>query len=293
MNRTWKLATLVATIAAVFAAASTVVQAQDLQYSALLSRIQALEAQVETQQMDFASYSMGGEKNAYGMGVESVCDCQSPQWYFGYELTALRPYVSSAGTGGNDDDYGVGHRLSLGYEGAGGLGVRARYWLYNHGVQAAFVQLHVDMDVLDLEVTLHERMRKWDLLASGGFRYGRASIGPAGGRYTYEGTGGTIALEAMRAIGQSNLYLVGNVRTAALLGEIDRFGFGELDDEVMLMVENQLGVGWRPEWGRLDLNFRAVWETQVWYNAAMGDDVKGLTSALGFSGPTFLAEIRY
>jgi len=303
MKITKLLATGLATVAAILLVGPGAIQAQDLSYADLAARLTALESQLQTQQTDFASYNTGGGPEQFGCKdcSKTVCNCGCPAWYAGYEVTVLRPYVSDAslGPGVFGDDYGVGHRVVLGYDNGAGLGARLRYWTYNHNhsTGARIPQFHIDMDVLDGEVTLQEKMHNWDLLVSGGIRYARASFNNGLDKVYFEGIGPTVALEATRNIGSRGVYLIGNFRASTLFGDIRSsgpgiFGPGPSDDEITLVLENQLGVGWSREFGRGIMNIRGVWESQFWMNDTFADDALGFGSNLGFSGPTASIEFR-
>ncbi|HUG66596.1 MAG TPA: Lpg1974 family pore-forming outer membrane protein [Pirellulaceae bacterium] len=293
------LAACFASLAAILLVGPAIVSAEELSYSELAERLTALESELRTQRMDFASYSGGGPEQVGGKDCgKSYWDDGCPAWYAGYEITFLKPYISdNEFVAGFGDGYGTGHRFVIGYDDGNGLGARVRYWLYNHNhnTAAGAPFVHIDMDVLDGEVTLQERMRNWDLLVSGGIRYARASFGFPGGNLFYEGVGPTVSLEATRGIGSRGLYLIGNFRASMLYGDIvvPGGGFQAAHDETTLVFENQLGVGWSREYGRGVLNVRGVWESQYWFNNSLGDDVFGFSSALAFAGPTASVEFRY
>lgn len=300
MKITKLLATGLATVAAILFVGPGAIQAQDLSYAELAARLTALESQLQTQQTDFASYNTGGGPEQFGCKdcSKTVCNCGCPAWYAGYEVTFLRPYISDANVGGGGvfgNDYGTGHRFAIGYDNGSGLGARVRYWTYNHNhsTAAGAPAIHIDMDVLDGEVTLQETMHNWDLLVAGGLRYARAAFDVGLGDTYFEGIGPTVALEAKRNIGNRGIYLIGNFRASMLYGDIDGapavIPLGE--DEIALVVENQLGVGWSREYGRGILNIRGVWESQLWMNDTIADFL-GLGSNLGFSGPTASIEFR-
>ncbi len=300
MKVNWMLAACSASLAACLLIGPTVVQAEDLSYSELAARLTALESELQTQRTDFASHSSGGGPEQFGCKdcSKTVCDCGGPAWYAGYEVTFLKPYVSdNVFAPGWGDDYGTGHRFVIGYDNGSGLGARVRYWMYNHNHQDATgaPALNIDMDVLDGEVTLREGLHNWDLLVSGGVRYGRMAFDFGAGDLYFEGIGPTVALEANREVGNRGFYLIGNFRASMLYGELGgaAAGFLAADDETAIVLENQLGVGWSREYGRGVLNVRGLWESQYWYNAGLGDDVFGFASALGFSGPTASVEFQY
>ena len=244
--------------------------------------------------------------------------------YFGYQLTMLRPFVSGAigflpaGTPATfEDKVGFGHRFTLGYDGGHGLGARIRYWFYNHGhgftipVAAAAdynSSLNLDMDVADLEFTLDERLKNWEMILAGGFRYGRIGLREpeliGNSQMYFEGAGPTVALEAIRACGPYGFYLVGNFRASLLLGdwynymvirEFDNNGNDtyRIQDEAFTVLENQLGIGYTRRMQRASLTFRTVWETQFWLNDLLSDAITGLGTNVAFSGPTVSAELRF
>ncbi len=285
-------------LAVLLLAAPSMTKAEELSYSTLLTRIETLEAELEEQRTDFASYST----NSYDMVPGDYdCGCSGTTWSFGYELMFLRPYVSNITLGpGFNNQYGLGHRLTLGAEGSGGVGARVRYMTYEQDhafIPPAPVTLDIDVDMLDAEMTLRERMRNWDLLVSGGFRYGRNAynLGPA--TVYFEGTGPTVSLEATREFGTRGFYLVGNARGSLLIGRIVNpagilGGPPVLNDELTTMLEGQLGIGWARELGRGELHVRALWETQFLFNDTFADPFVGLGSDLGLSGITFGVEYR-
>jgi len=301
MKITKLLAAGLATVAAILLVGPGAIQAETLSYDELAARLTALESQVQSQSTDFASYNTGGGPEQFGCKdcSKTVCNCGCPAWYAGYEMTILRPYVGDAnfGPGTFGDDYGVGHRFVLGYDNGSGLGARLRYWMYNHnhGTAAGAPFIHIDMDVLDGEVTLQEQLHNWDLMASGGLRYARSSFnsplfGPSD--IHFEGIGPTVSLEATRCVGSRGVYLVGNFRGSMLFGQINGLFPAAIEDEVTVVLENQLGLGWTREFGRGIVNLRAVWESQFWLNDTLADDFNGFGTNLGFSGPTASVEIR-
>jgi len=265
----------------------------------LLQRVEALEAELAQQRADFVSYDMGGTQQHNGKG-KGCDDCRSRTVYAAYELAVLRPYVSDALSGpGFDNDYGIGHRFIVGAQNDSGVGARVRYLMFNtgHGTVPPLGpgSLGIDLDVADLEVTLAEQMSNWDLMVSGGVRYGRLGFqfdDPA--ELSFEGTGPTVALEAVRDIGCRGLHLVGNFRASLLMGEIhDQTDVTVgADDEIMTVLESQLGVGWTREMGRAALDLHAVWETQFWLNDTFADDFLGFGSNFALSGAVISAQVR-
>ena len=234
------------------------------------------------------------------------------------EVTFLQPHISGSqaafglGAVGRliDGDYQTGMRYVLGYRNDSGVGVRGRFWQYDH----SFVYLPpfepavfgIRMDVADTEITLDQRLRHWDMQVSAGLRYGRLEYSNETptvfgvGTATFEGVGPTFALNGRRAIGNSGFSFFGNVRGAILIGDIRNSALlpfmpaVRLEDEIMMVAENQLGVAWTHDLNKfVQLDVKTAWETQYWMNSSLSDDVYGIGSNLGFTGPTLSAELRY
>lgn len=225
--------------------------------------------------------------------------CRTPAWYAGYELTFLQAHISSPFfRDGWDDEYGAGSRFVLGYDHGNGIGGRLRYWMFNHGLDAEVGPqgIGIDMDVADAEITLQNRLANWDLLVSGGVRYARTEFALFANELYFEGTGPTVSLEARRNLGRRGFYLLGNLRTSVLVGDVKASGGGlDSEDETMIVLENQLGLGWSRDVGRGELNIRSAWETQFWHNNRLGGITAPppLTSDLTLTGPTLAIELRY
>lgn len=307
MNFKWRTAATAAVIVTFLSLDLAQTLAENLGYSDLEARLEALESEVNSQQVKLASANTA---TCCPVSSRSVC-CKSTAWYLGYELTILQPIISEleiAGRGnGFENDFGLGHRFIVGYDGGSGMGVRMRYWFYNHGhdlTDPALGSVGIDMDVLDLEFTLEEELRNWNLMVSGGIRYGHAGLSnsasfaivPGPARAIFDGVGPTVSFEAVRGFGDRGLYLLGNLRASILIGKnIDRQGFDGMknDGETTTVLENQLGIGYGRILDRTALNLRIAWETQVWMNEGWGDDVYGFSSNLSFSGPSASVELRF
>ncbi len=312
-------ATCLAGLVSVAGAASA--HAEQASYAELAERLAQLEAQMEAQSVGLVSYQhcdvaagsgcsdcdygpahVGHGACSTGCGCAPIT-CRTPAWYAGYELTFLRAHVGSSVFAplGWDEEYGAGSRFVLGYDHGNGIGGRLRYWMFNHGLDANVVPLGlgIDMDVADAEVTLQNRLSKWDLLLSGGVRYARTEFSAPGFETYFEGVGPTISLETTRQVGRRGFYLLGNLRTSVLLGEIHNDFFLDTEGESMVVLENQLGVGWSREIGLGELNIRSVWETQYWYSSSLGEipgivgPVTPISNSLALSGPTLAIELRY
>jgi len=233
------------------------------------------------------------------------------------EITFLQPAISGAqsvfgsGTGRLlDTSYQSGIRYVLGYVSDSGLGVRGRYWSFDNSsaytppYAPAVFGIHVQ--AADTEVTMLQRMRHWDVEVSGGLRYGKLEYtnppltlyGP--GTVKFEGFGPTASFNGRRCLGNSGFSLFGNVRGSLMIGDIRTASLlltipaGSIEDEVMTVFENQLGVAWNYDLPyHMRLEVRTAWETQYWRNSTLEDDFYGIGSNLAFMGPTLAVELRY
>ncbi len=233
------------------------------------------------------------------------------------EITFLQPAFSgvqsvfASGTGRTlDTSYETGIRYVLGYVSDSGLGVRGRYWSFDNNSDfsppyaPSVFGIHVQ--AADTEVTMSHRMRHWDLDVSGGLQYGKLEYsnpslslyGP--GTVKFEGVGPTASCNVRRSLGKSGFSLFGNVRGSLMIGDIETASLllnipaGSIEDEVMTVVENQLGVAWNYQLpNQMLLEVRTAWETQYWMNSTLEDDFYGIGSNLALMGPTLGVELRY
>lgn len=233
------------------------------------------------------------------------------------EVTFLQPSLSGAqsvfgsGTGRLlDTEYQAGVRYVLGYVSDSGLGVRGRYWSFDNSADYAppFAPavFGIQVRAADAEVTVAQRLRHFDLELSGGVRYGQLEYtnapltlyGP--GTVKFEGVGPTASLDARRTLGNSGFSLFGNVRGSVMIGDIHTASLllnipaGSIEDEIMTVFENQLGVAWNHNLtNQMVLEVRTAWETQYWANTTLEDDFYGIGSNLALMGPTLAVEVRY
>lgn len=245
-------------------------------------------------------------------------DCGTGGLFGSVEVTFLRPRLSGAtpafatNNGGRliDQEFDTGVRYELGYRTDNGLGVRGRYWsfdeAYHYLPPFGPAQLSIQAQAADAELTLDQRLRNWDLSLSSGVRYGKLrydsnAAGAYGvGEASFEGFGPTLSMGAKRRLSDSGFALFGTVRGSVLWGEIQNASMllnmprGPIRDEIATTFENQLGVSWGTLLGRVGrVEVRTAWETQLWMNETLADDVYGIGSNLGLMGPTVAVEYRY
>ena len=177
------------------------VRADDL----LVKRLDQLEQLVAQQQRELAAFratgrATGTDDYSRPKRAKFRYDPSSRRGglYAAADLTFLRPYVSgdglsvlipAPGPGGLEGEYTFAPRIIIGYEGANGLGVRARYWFFDQefALEGVAPTFGIDMDVLDLEATTRQEFRSWDLLFAGGVRYGRQNMSYNGLQACFEG----------------------------------------------------------------------------------------------------------
>ncbi len=233
------------------------------------------------------------------------------------EVTFLKPSMSSAlsvglGFGGEvyDAPYHADVRYVLGYRTDSGVGVRGRFWRHDDHIPFsptfAIGALSLDAEAIDLEATVQQIFRRFELGLSAGVRYAKLQYGTIGvtplftpGTLRYEGLGPTFSLEGRRHIGQSGFAIFANGRGSVLVGDINQAlvipsgTAAQLDNEIMTIFENQLGVSWTKPLGSTILDVRTGWETQYWASNTMSDDFLGIGSNLLLTGPTIAIELRY
>lgn len=233
------------------------------------------------------------------------------------EVTFLKPRISGiqpafgSGTGRMlDADHETALRYVLGYKGESGLGLRARYWSFDHVANfvAPYAPGHLGINVqsADTEIVSAQNVQGTQFEFAAGVRYGKleyfndgVTLFGAGG-VTFEGVGPTIAIDIRRDVADTGLTLFGNLRGAALVGDIANNSLllnipaGKINDELMTVLENQLGVAWRTDvFQGSTLVLQAAWETQHWQNNTLSDDVYGIGSNLLLMGPTISATLEY
>lgn len=237
-------------------------------------------------------------------------DCAASNWYVGFEAAILKPHVGSYTSNNVSDptfDYQLSPRVWLGWENSEGVGVRARYWQIDTDAVATnlndSVYSRIKADTLDVEATLRGCLGRIDMLLSGGFRYAKLEMGytSTGGNYydryetDVEGCGLTLALEAIRPIGNRGFALVGGFRQSWIYGyadwrnEWDYGGNPGLDeyrfkDSVLQISEAKAGMQWSHCLATgATLTAAALWEVQAW---EPNDSLFNGEGDIGFSGPT-------
>ena len=242
---------------------------------------------------------------------------------------AVIDLVNSAGIAGvpveePEFSYEPAWRLWLGYEFAGGFGVRTRYFQFDHTASATTVfpagtgvsplnfAYGLETHVFDLELTDALRLGdKWDLLLSAGYRYVEyrennvANITALGAPITLatgfesQSYGMTIGGELRRALGQ-RFALFGSARGSVLFGKEDEVFVvgltipglvaGSLDlteredDNVKSILEFQVGGQWEYEFGNGSLLFVRGSVESQIWDNFSGTPILSSSASTGFFG---------
>lgn len=194
-------------------------------------------------------------------------------------------------------------RFWVGVHNHNGLGARVRYWQFDHGAEGLrffdpddpdelrLVDAGLQVDAFDAEITQQACLGPLDILFSAGLRAGTVKVDrfrfdddgddevEMFSRTDFDGVGPTIAAEFVRPIGCRGLAFVGSGRGSLLFGETDMLrreieNGGDPDDtsmvendDVVYVLETQLGGEYSRCLGSGVLRLRALWEAQLWGGA--------------------------
>jgi len=216
----WTLAvSLVLTASRALADDQSEAEVWAVSYSDRLEEVEAELGAVRTQ-LESRSECGGCSSSPSRCAPCPPCCCQACGLYAGYAFVFAKPRFGTAAAYsvyeygddqetstevGFDFDYELSPRIWLGYAGPGGLGVRARYWEFDHAgnpfslectersvyyeswaaAHYAFswasaeigetmdIRYGLELDVADFEVTQQINFRRASIVASGGIRYAR------------------------------------------------------------------------------------------------------------------------
>jgi hypothetical protein len=286
-------------------------------YEATVSEMLAEQAQ-RIQQLETHLASLDDKTKLHADGCDDDCCDICPGVIGGAELTFVKAHsnaLTRVGPGGGggltlipEFDYEVAPRAWLGYQFAGGLGLRATWWGYDQGLPAGFLAAGFGLEAttVDLEVTDAINLGKWELLASGGLRYARlrqdvselnifTSPDLVALSRDFEGLGGTLALSVRRGLGGTNLALIGSARGSLVFGESfdsitpEALGGGVLPgplvgtQRTLGIFEMRLGVEWSRELSNgARFYTQTVYEAQYWQSAQLTNGLGGMD--VGFTG---------
>ena len=238
--------------------------------------------------------------------VMECCCCDSGGWIFGAEATFFK-FLDSNGV--NDFggfalanrgrfDYEVNPRLTLGYAGCDGLGMRVRYWQYDENTLSNNGNvISVDTYTIDFEVFQCIDLGSCTSVEiSGGIRYNEFDMFREGvvldGNDSFQGFGGIVAIEANRQL-NCNWSAYGRFRQVILSDDFfaNQIGNDSEFDGIRDVTEVALGINYHG--CRWTLN--AGYEWHLWSNYTRGTsanlDIE--TSDVGFAGFVLGAELSY
>jgi hypothetical protein len=266
---------------------------------------------------------VGGVGNSCGGQPDGCCECcshSSGVWAMG-ELMFFRYHRADGVRVGVDDgegaefDFEKTPRITVGWVREDGLGVRARYWEFDHNAAALGpdeVGSRLDVDTYTFDFELFDTFclnRNWDLELSAGIRYCDFLEVMVDGDAAevrlnaFNGFGGVASAELRRCIGTSGHIWV-RARMAILMDDKDIFndnGGGQqvrLLDATVGMTELAFGYDLVMPLSRSVYAFAGVQaEWQNWYNFSSGfedtantEDFAG-PADVGFGGYGFRAGI--
>lgn len=275
-------------------------------------------ASASAQDFRYANYDDGAAAAApapadcYDCGgcgaCDSCCDtgcyedcCNSGGIVFEVEATFFRYHradgVRVGGDQPGDDDvefdFELSPRITVGYAGSDGLGVRLRWWDYDHtGEGLDNDDETIDVDTYTVDVELFDTVQlncNWTAEISAGVRFNdfeevMVDVSEEDLRINaFEGFGGVVGLELKRYIG-GNSSLYAGVRGAILMDDKTVFnaddGVVEQDrlllDSTQGMLELALGYEYASSMGNGATVFaRAQGEWQNWFNYTSHFDQNG------------------
>jgi hypothetical protein len=318
----WRLRFTVLAIAGSLAlAAPAALRAQEfVSTESYAARLETLEAELAALRSSVA--------NAGETGDGSCCpDIESTRIYSpgrcagligGLEVYAARPHSSMGirGATGADlhFDYEATPRIWIGWQGEGGLGLRARYWEFDQiefgsAANGGTDSIAYDTYVLDLEaIDTMQLNADWIVTLAAGFRYvdftevrqavDAAGAPIAGQSFDGDSFGATIGAEVRRPLWNC-LMGYASARGSVLFGDQSEFtgptGTTLVDfetDNVYSITELALGVDWTRQTSRGSEFFaRAGYEVQFWDNFT-GEPFFDGGESIGFEGFVLGAGIR-
>jgi len=321
--------------------------AEDITFASHAEIMSVLERQnARIAELEQAVHNGGGGCSSCGGGGDSCCDscsgcsgccggccdpCCRPAGFIGSaELLFLKAHQSMGIRGANNTDlqfnYDPSYRLTAGYQGSDGLGVRLRYWEFNHTASApdqtapATQTDSVNYDTYAIDLEFIDSMSLgcyWDATFFAGFRYvewdeervsrvNATGLIQNGDNFDNAAYGLTTGGELRRCIG-NGLALYVNNRVSVLFGDASEFTAntgtgglwvptpnytaGTVNDCLYYIYEAQAGAQWTNELQAGGyLYVRSGVEVQYWNNFT-GEPFFDHGEAWGLGGFTFSAGV--
>lgn len=243
----------------------------------LYDRLAELESRVAA-----SNVSVTGSADAVGNGCGSCDNCGCAGVVAGAEILWLKAFNSNTMFG--DFNYDEGFRGWLGYQGAGGLGVRFRGFDYS---QTAANGTLVDVETLDLEIYDSVQLGyNWDVIFGAGVRYtdNRQLLFVPFLDTQIFGVGPVVTAELYRHVSdRAALYVIGRQSIVAGNANVVAPIIGTTDD-TMFISEVQIGGQVHREYNGGLLFARIGWEAQYYDDTVdIGESVTlmGATASVG------------
>jgi hypothetical protein len=208
----------------------------------------------------------------------------------------MRAHVNDDVVGKLREKYEYTPRIVLGYEGAGGVGARIRYWAYTHTTSAVDAppnnrSLRFNFDVVDFEGTSRFSSKRADLVIAAGFRWANLEANQDLSNKVYGNMPGiTFAADGRAALSNAcdpRWFAVCGARWSMLGGDwkgdqSNSFIEATRDDNINV---NELygGFEYVRHGSNVDTFARIVFEMQNWRSDALANNSD--TDSFSFVGP--------
>lgn len=274
---------------------STASASYELRFTEIEQRLAAIEERLAgSSKVETASY-LNDESVIACDNEATECygyceECQCGSTYGAVELYWARLHLSEDVTGKLSESYNISPRFVLGYESAGGLGARVRYWNYSRATRLIGQDddIRFELDVIDLEGTNHIQFHRTDLRLGGGLRLADVNTLDVDNDAAYNDMCGLTVAADLR----TQFALLNNRVAAVYGGRISLLG-GDWDgstghdfinrsrDNNIVVHELYSGLEYRQNFGGRNFFTRMVWEMQTWQNDSMER-----ADSFGFVGPS-------
>jgi hypothetical protein len=268
---------------------NVVASPDDLRYSGLEQRLATLEAQMASQQgVRSAGYlDDGGARGPQVCDTQPICHCDDGGTYFEFQMLWMRPHINELVAGKLSEEHYFSPRWIIGYEDACGIGVRSRYWRFDHSVDADLSDsIRIGMDVLDVEATNHLDFHRTDLVLGGGIRMADMDLaGQDGEGFGLDALGMTLAADARTQLWQycRNQWAWVYGGRVAILGGDWNGNEGDVRDDNLMVHELYAGLEHGYSYSHCDVYTRIAFEMQNWHSDFLG--TVSATDSVGFVGP--------
>jgi hypothetical protein len=269
-------------------------ESDTIQSAALLADSQSVESLPPMELGDeTAGKPLDDGKCACGKsGCIKCCTAPPPTGVYHAEVQLywMRAHVLESSVGKLSEKYELSPRFIVGYEDAGGVGGRARYWTYGRWTPnlGGGDEIRFEMNVIDAEVTSRFRTARADLIVAAGFRWADVEIVLGDDAVSADMPGFTFAADLRTSMCRdrcSEWAAIGGARWSILGGDWEGDG-GFLEpvrDDNVVVQELYLGAEYIRSYRDYDLYGRLKFELQNWHSDAAAQGAG--TDSISFVGP--------